>query len=166
MFSWKIFQGVPGLWNFKEFVSRFNAYSFPKRICPEMHLWVSVLGQSLPTYPFKLPSSHFGEEMHASVQPSPIIIVIRCSGLEKPVGRAKGQLETRHLGTRIPWVLCVPRGPARRWSRWWEQSAPALGGPHFQHLVKWGRQSDDIPHDHAHLFNLRLWSSLRKSPSG
>ena len=102
-----------------------------------MHLWVSVLGQSLPTYPFKLPSSHFAEEMHASVQPSPIIIVIRCSGLEKPVGRAKGQLETRHLGTRIPWVLCMLWGPARRWSQWWKQGAPALGGPHFQHLVKW-----------------------------
>lgn len=142
------------------------AYSFPKPICPEMQLWVSVWGQSLPTYPFKLPSSHFAEEIHASVQPSLIIIVICCSGLENPVRRAKGQLETRYLGSRIPCGFCVCHGVLHR---------NGHGGGskvrlHWEVLTSNILENEAVRvttfHMSTHISSISDLSSLRKSPFG
>ena len=64
---------------------------------------VSVGVRPAPSHlPFHIAFLPFCRSNHASVQPSLMMIVICCSGLEKPVRRAKGQLETWHLGTRIP----------------------------------------------------------------
>lgn len=90
---------------------------------PEMHLWVLVLGQPLHL-PFHIAFLPFCRSNHASVQPSLMIIVICCSGLEKLCTQGKGTARNMASGHQDPlWVLCVPQGPAQKWSWWWEASA-------------------------------------------